>query len=86
MYQFKYLTVLFDPLIVFFEVQLLWFIVDLGAMVIKGYSIFPKAPVTQLARAVKNIDCISVEGNTYTPHNECLGYDIKPSDGEAPNN
>ena len=35
-----------------------------------------------LAGAVEYTDCISVERQD--PHNKCPGYDIKPSDGEAP--
>ena len=37
--------VLFDPLIGSYQVLPLWARVDLGAMVIKEYSAFPKAPV-----------------------------------------
>ena len=38
--------------------------------------------ITELAGTVVYTDCISVEG--YPLFNECSGYDIKPSDGEAP--
>ena len=42
--QFKCQTVLFDPSIGPYQVLLLWVRVDLGAMAMKGYSTFPKAP------------------------------------------
>ena len=42
--QFKCQTVLFDPLIGPYQLLPLWPRVDLGAMAIKGYSAFPKAP------------------------------------------
>ena len=43
--QFKYQTVLFDPYIGPYQVLPLRAKVDLGAMVMKGYSEFHKAPV-----------------------------------------
>ena len=42
--QFKCQTVLFDPKIGPYQVLPLWACVDLGAMVMKGYATFPKAP------------------------------------------
>ena len=36
--------VLFDPLIGLYQVLLLWARVDLGAILMKGYSAFPKPP------------------------------------------
>ena len=36
------------------------------------------------ARAVENTDCICEERVRPSPPNECPEYDIKPSDGEAP--
>ena len=43
-FQFKCHTVLFDPYIEPYQVLPLWAIVDLRAMVRKGYSAFHKAP------------------------------------------
>ena len=43
--QFKYQTVLFDPWIGPYQVLPLGTRVDLGAMAMKEYSTFPKAPV-----------------------------------------
>ena len=42
--QFKCQTVLFDPKIRPYQVLPLWVRLDLGAMAMKGYSTFPKAP------------------------------------------
>ena len=40
------LLVLFNPLIGPYQVLPLWAKVDLGAMAMKGYSAFPKAPAS----------------------------------------
>ena len=37
----------FNPLIGFYQVQLFPAIVELGAMAMKGFSAFPKAPASQ---------------------------------------
>ena len=38
----------------------------------------------RLARAIEYTDYISASGGVTLTHNECPGYDIKQSDGEAP--
>ena len=44
-------------------------------------SILLALPPAQSTGTVEYTDCISIEG--LDPTNECPGYDIKPSDGEA---
>ena len=49
-----------------------------------GMSSFPCVDISaHSAVAVEYTDRISVEGQDSSP-NKCPGYDIKPSDGEAP--
>ena len=39
--------------------------------------------IAQSSEAVEYTNCIAAEGWDHSPANECPGYDIKPSDGEA---